>query len=93
MKQSITAESESGVAEFTPEASGAYSFKAELIRTGETSKVSNTTTGVNFVLPMATPAGLNAENKGHGNVKLTWQVVPEAEATQYMWMARYMQRA
>ena len=79
MKQSITAESESGVAEFTPEASGAYSFKAELIRTGETSKVSNTTTGVNFVLPMATPAGLNAENKGHGNVKLTWQAVPEAE--------------
>lgn len=80
MKQSITAESESGVAEFTPEASGAYSFKAELVRTGETSKVSNTTTGVNFVLPMATPAGLNAENKGHGNVKLTWQVVPEAES-------------
>lgn len=28
---------------------------------------------------MATPAGLNAENKGHGNVKLTWQAVPEAE--------------
>ena len=80
MKQSITAEGESGVAEFTPEASGAYSFKAELIRTGETSKVSNTTTSVNFVLPMATPAGLNAENKGHGNVKLTWQAVPEAES-------------
>lgn len=79
-KQSITTEGESGVAEFTPAASGAYSFKAELIRTGETSKVSNTTTGVNFVLPMATPAGLNAENKGHGNVKLTWQVVPEAES-------------
>lgn len=79
MKQSITAESESGVAEFTPAASGTYSFKAELIRTGEASKVSNTTTSVNFVLPMATPAGLNAENKGHGNVKLTWQAVPEAE--------------
>lgn len=79
MKQSITAEGESGVAEFTPAASGTYSFKAELIRTGEASKVSNTTTGVNFVLPMATPTGLNAENKGHGNVKLTWQAVPEAE--------------
>lgn len=79
-KQSITTEGESGVAEFTPAASGTYSFKAELIRTGEASKVSNTTTGVNFVLPMATPAGLNAENKGHGNVKLTWQVVPEAES-------------
>ena len=79
-KQSITAEGESGVAEFTPAASGTYSFKAELIRTGETSKVSNMTTSVNFVLPMATPAGLNAENKGHGNVKLTWQAVPEAES-------------
>ena len=79
-KQSITTEGESGVAEFTPAASGTYSFKAELIRTGEASKVSNTTTSVNFVLPMATPAGLNAENKGHGNVKLTWQVVPEAES-------------
>lgn len=78
-KQSITAEGESGVAEFTPAASGTYSFKAELIRTGEASKVSNTTTSVNFVLPMATPAGLNAENKGHGNVKLTWQAVSEAE--------------
>lgn len=78
-KQSITAEGEFGVAEFTPAASGTYSFKAELIRTGEASKVSNTTTSVNFVLPMATPAGLNAENKGHGNVKLTWQAVPEAE--------------
>lgn len=78
--QSITAEGESGVAEFTPTASGTYSFKAELTRTGETSKVSNTTTSVNFVLPMATPAGLNAENKGHGNVKLTWQAVPEAES-------------
>ena len=78
-KQSITTEGESGVAEFTPAASGTYSFKAELIRTGEASKVSNTTTSVNFVLPMATSAGLNAENKGHGNVKLTWQAVPEAE--------------
>lgn len=78
-KQSITTEGESGVAEFTPAASGTYSFKAELIRTGEASEVSNTTTSVNFVLPMATPAGLNAENKGHGNVKLTWQAVPEAE--------------
>lgn len=78
--KSVTAESEEGTVEFTPAASGTYSFKAELTRTGEASKVSNTTTSVNFVLPMATPAGLNAENKGHGNVKLTWQAVPEAES-------------
>ena len=78
--KSVTAESEEGTVEFTPAVSGTYSFKAELIRTGEASKVSNMTTSVNFVLPMATPAGLNAENKGHGNVKLTWQAVPEAES-------------
>lgn len=80
MKQSITAESESGVAEFIPAASGTYSFKAELTRSGETSKVSNSTAAVNFVLPMAAPKGLNAENTGHGNVKLSWQAVPEAES-------------
>ena len=79
-KQSITAEGESGEAEFKPTASGTYSFKAELIRSEESSKTSNTTTAIEFVLPMATPAGLNAENLGHGNVKLTWQAVPEAES-------------
>ena len=79
-KQSITAEGESGEAEFKPTASGTYSFKAELIRSEESSKISNTTTAVEFVLPMATPKGLNAENKGHGNVKLTWQAVAEAES-------------
>ncbi len=79
-KQSITAEGESGEAEFKPTASGTYSFKAELIRSEESSKISNTTTAVEFVLPMATPKGLNAENKGRGNVKLTWQAVAEAES-------------
>ena len=79
-KQSITAEGESGEAEFKPTASGTYSFKAELIRSEESSKISNTTTAIEFVLPMATPKGLNAENKGHGNVKLTWQAVAEAES-------------
>lgn len=79
-KQSITAEGESGEVEFKPTASGTYSFKAELIRSEESSKISNTTTAIEFVLPMATPKGLNAENKGHGNVKLTWQAVAEAES-------------
>ena len=79
-KQSITAEGESGEAEFKPTASGTYSFKAELIRSEESSKISNTTTAIEFVLPMAMPKGLNAENKGHGNVKLTWQAVAEAES-------------
>lgn len=79
-KQSITAEGESGEVEFKPTASGTYSFKAELIRSEESSKISNKTTAIEFVLPMATPKGLNAENKGHGNVKLTWQAVAEAES-------------
>lgn len=79
-KQSITAEGESGEVEFKPTASGTYSFKAELIRSEESSKISSTTTAIEFLLPMAMPKGLNAENKGHGNVKLTWQAVAEAES-------------
>lgn len=78
--KSVTADSEDGTVEFEPAASGSYSFQAELIRTGETSKISNKTATIQFVLPMATPAGLNAENLGHGNVKLTWQAVSEAES-------------
>ena len=78
--KSVTAQGTSGNAEFQPAASGTYSFKAKLIGEGENTKASNETTAVTFVLPMATPKGLNAENKGHGNVKLTWQAVAEAES-------------
>ena len=76
----ITAQGTSGNAEFQPTASGTYSFQAELVREGETAKVSNKTTEVKFVLPMAAPLGLNAENKGHGNVKFGWLAVAEAES-------------
>ncbi len=78
--KSVTAQGTSGNAEFQPTASGTYSFEAKLIGEGENTKASNKTTAVEFELPMATPAGLNAENLGHGNVKLTWQAVPEAES-------------
>ena len=78
--KSVTAQGTSGNAEFQPTASGTYSFEAKLIGEGENTKASNKTTAVEFVLPMATPKGLNAENKGHGNVKLTWQAVAEAES-------------
>lgn len=78
--KSVTAQETSGNAEFQPTASGTYSFEAKLIGEGENTKASNKTTAVEFELPMATPAGLNAENLGHGNVKLTWQAVPEAES-------------
>lgn len=78
--KSVTAQGTSGNAEFQPTASGTYSFEAKLIGEGENTKASNKTTAVTFVLPMATPKGLNAENKGHGNVKLTWQAVAEAES-------------
>lgn len=77
--KSVTAQGTSGNAEFQPAASGTYSFEAKLIGEGENTKASNKTTAVEFVLPMAAPAGPNAENLGHGNVKLTWQAVPEAE--------------
>lgn len=78
--KSVTAQGTSGNAEFQPTASGTYSFEAKLIGEGENTKASNKTTSIEFVLPMATPKGLNAENKGHGNVKLTWQAVAEAES-------------
>ena len=78
--KSVTAQGTSGNAEFQPTASGTYSFEAKLIGEGENTKASNKTTAIEFVLPMATPKGLNAENKGHGNVKLTWQAVAEAES-------------
>lgn len=78
--KSVTAQGTSGNAEFQPAASGTYSFEAKLIGEGENTKASNKTTAIEFVLPMATPKGLNAENKGHGNVKLTWQAVAEAES-------------
>ena len=80
--KSVTAQGTSGNAEFQPTASGTYSFEAKLIGEGENTKASNKTTAVEFVFPMATPKGVNAENKGHGNVKLTWQAVAEAESYQ-----------
>lgn len=79
--QEATAEGESGSVVFTPTASGNYNFRAELVRADvEQGKTSNEASVTGFVLPMAIPAGLNAENLGHGNVKLTWQTVPEAES-------------
>lgn len=79
--QEATAEGESGSVVFTPTASGNYSFRAELVRSDVAQgKTSNEVSVTGFVLPMAAPAGLNAENLGHGNVKLTWQAVPEAES-------------
>ena len=79
--QDSTAEAESGSVVFTPTASGNYSFRAELVRSDVTNgKASNEVSVTGFVLPMAAPKGLNAENTGHGNVKLSWQAVPEAES-------------
>lgn len=67
-----------GMMTYKPEKSGTYTFKAFLKRDGEASKESNVSPEVTFVLPMATPVIVNAENQGGGNVKFSWQEVPEA---------------
>ncbi len=69
-----------GTVTFKPSASGTYTFKAFLKRSGETDKESNVTQGVAFVLPMQEPEIINVENLGQGTVKFSWKEVPEAES-------------
>ncbi|MCM1535500.1 MAG: LysM peptidoglycan-binding domain-containing protein [Clostridium sp.] len=61
-------------------ASGDYQIKAMLKSTGQKAKESNTLTLTGFILPMAKPIIVNAESLGSGNVKFSWQAVPEAES-------------
>ena len=77
--QSITVEGNEGIVSFEPKTSGIYSFRAELTRKGETSKISNEITGVSFTLPMAKPESFIAQDLGGGKVKISWMSVPEAE--------------
>lgn len=76
-----TAEAGSHNIEFTPKASGTYTFKATLSRDGETEKVSAADGTCNFVLPLAKPTITSATNKGSGSIEIKWGAV--AEATGY----------
>ena len=79
---SSAAEANSGEIVFTPSASGDYTFQAVLKRSGEVNKTSAKTEPVSFILPMAQPVIINAENQGNGNVRFTWKAVAEAESYQ-----------
>ncbi len=65
---------------FSPEASGNYTFTAELRREGENAKKS-ASSGASFVLPLQQPNIMSGTSKGEGRVELVW--TPVAEATSY----------
>ena len=69
-----------GTAEFNPTATGDYTFKAVLSRSGETDKESNEVKAEGFVLPLAAPSNLFATSKGNGKMLIEWDAVPEADS-------------
>ena len=77
-----TETSDTGSVTFTPQASGDYTFKAFLQRTNELDKESNEVSQAGFRLPMAQPVLNVPENQGNGQVRVTWNSVPEAESYQ-----------
>ena len=69
-----------GTAEFNPTATGDYTFKAVLSRSGEKDKESNEVKAEGFVLPLAAPSNLFATSKGNGKMLIEWDAVPEADS-------------
>ena len=79
-KRSV-AEKDEHTITFSPENSGTYHFVANLVREGETTKVSSSTSGA-FVYPLGTPNIISATSKGNGKVELVFTEVHEATAYQ-----------
>ena len=80
-KLTLAAQSEGGVAEFNPAASGDYTFKCEAMRTDETATLAgNEVTVTGYVLPLSTPVVMSATSQGNGTVNVVWMAVDEAEA-------------
>ncbi len=71
---------DTGSVTFTPSVSGTYEFQAIAARAGEVNKTSETVEADYFVLPMAQPTIIDAENQGSGNIRFTWNEVTEAES-------------
>jgi pectin methylesterase-like acyl-CoA thioesterase len=75
------AEKSSFTFSFEPEVSGSYYFVATLSRDDEeTTKDSEQSTAIDFVLPLTAPQFKNAVNKGAGTVKVKFYSVSEAES-------------
>ena len=76
----VGAQGESGKVEFTPAASGKYTFKAEAMRKDEKDTKTSNEVSTSFVLPLATPSVRAMTADGNGSMKVIWAAVPEAES-------------
>ena len=76
-KGSVTAKSSHTIT-FTPENSGNYTVKAELLRDGENAKAA-ADSSLKFVFPLATPYLSSVTSKGSGSIEVLWTEVHEAE--------------
>ncbi len=64
--------------EFTPTATGTYTFRAVLSREGEDDKIS-APVDFDFILPLGKPTIASVTSMGGGKISLVWSAVPEAE--------------
>ncbi len=71
-------EGSEGKKEFTPSASGTYTFSIVATREDEENKT-GTDVQFDFTLPLETPAIISSTSMGSGKVAIVWGAVPEAE--------------
>ncbi len=80
-KVTVAVQSTEGVAEFSPVATGDYTFTAEAVRTDEESVLSgNTVEAKGYVLPLGVTTITSATSTGNGKISIVWLPVDEAEA-------------
>ncbi len=72
------ADGDAGVASFTPQFSGSYTFTVTASREGETDKSASSAAPVDFVLPLAVPVIANATSNGGGKINVDWDPITEA---------------
>lgn len=78
--EEVAKQGDSGSVEFTPTASGTYTFKAEALRKEESDKKASNEISADFVLPLATPVVRAKTEDANGKMKVIWANVPEAES-------------
>ena len=76
-------EGASGSKEYSPSASGTYTFSIAAVREGEENKTGTDVT-FDFVLPLAKPTITSATSAGAGSVVVKWTSVDEAEKYQVL---------
>jgi len=80
-KVTVAVESTQGVAEFTPAASGNYTFQAEAVRNDEETTLKSARLPFDgYVLPLGITTITSATNRGNGAVALVWLPVAEADS-------------